>query len=192
METEVDLERILLDALNDERKAEATYAAVIEKFGPVRPFINIISAERRHATAIEHQMDRLSFEIPENEWEGKIDAPSSLAIACEQAVNAEIENVALYDRLIPLIRDASVRNVFERLRDASRDNHLPAFRTSGVEVHPFTPVEGKHGKGILVAHPQIFQAVCNATRSFVPLFEVKFVVLILPSQLFRIVKGIHL
>ena len=126
--TEIDLEQILLDALDDERKAEATYAAVIEKFGPVRPFTNIISAERRHAAAVENQMDRLGFEIPENPWQGRVDAPSSLAIACEQAVQAEIENVALYDRLVPLIADAKVRHVFERLRDASRDNHLPAFR----------------------------------------------------------------
>ena len=126
--TEIDLEQILLDALDDERKAEATYAAVIEKFGPVRPFTNIISAERRHAAAVENQMDRLGFEIPENPWQGRVDAPSSLAIACEQAVQAEIENVALYDRLVPLVADAKVRHVFERLRDASRDNHLPAFR----------------------------------------------------------------
>ena len=126
--TEIDLEQILLDALDDERKAEATYAAVIEKFGPVRPFVNIISAERRHAAAVENQMDRLGFEIPENAWQERVDAPASLAIACEQAVQAEIENVALYERLIPLITDSGVRHVFERLRDASRDNHLPAFR----------------------------------------------------------------
>jgi rubrerythrin len=126
--TELDLEQVLFDALNDERKAEASYAAVIEKFGPVRPFINIISAERRHALAIENQMERLGFEIPKNPWQGKVNAPSSLAIACEQAVQAEIENVALYDQLIPLITDSGIRHVFERLRDASRDNHLPAFR----------------------------------------------------------------
>ena len=37
-----DLRTVLLDALEDERKAEATYEAVIVKFGPVRPFINIV------------------------------------------------------------------------------------------------------------------------------------------------------
>lgn len=36
-------------ALDDEYRAEATYAAVITAFGEVRPFINIIEAERRHA-----------------------------------------------------------------------------------------------------------------------------------------------
>lgn len=126
--TEIDLEKILLDALDDERKAEATYAAVIEKLGLVRPFSNIISAEGRHSRAIEKQMARLGLEIPENEWEGKGRAPASLAAACEMAVQAEIDNIALYDRLIPQIHDPAVRQVFENLQDASRSNHLPAFR----------------------------------------------------------------
>ena len=42
--SDINLEAVLLEALDDERKAEATYAAVIEKFGEVRPFINIIDA----------------------------------------------------------------------------------------------------------------------------------------------------
>lgn len=123
-----DLERILREALEDERKAEATYAAVIDKFGPIRPFINIVSAENRHAMAVEKQMARLGFEIPANEWEGRGEAPDTVAAACRQAVEGEIENIALYDRLIPQIDEPGVRHVLERLRDASRDNHLPAFR----------------------------------------------------------------
>ena len=58
------LANILLDALEDERKAEATYAAVIEKFGPVRPFSNIIEAEQRHAAALERQLARLGIDVP--------------------------------------------------------------------------------------------------------------------------------
>lgn len=126
--SDVDLERILLDALEDERKAEATYAAIIEKFGPVRPFINIISAEHRHAAAIERQLLRLGFQIPANEWEGRGKAPHSLAMACELAVQAELDNIALYDILLPKIDDPAVRQVLQNLQDASRDNHLPAFR----------------------------------------------------------------
>lgn len=123
-----DLTTILLDALEDERKAEATYAAVIEKFGEIRPFINIIDAERRHSAAIERQMQRLGLGIPANQWEGKAKAPASLAAACELAIEAEIENIALYDRLIPGIDDQIVRQVLQNLQDASRNNHLPAFR----------------------------------------------------------------
>ena len=126
--SKADLEEILRDALEDERKAEATYAAVIEKFGEVRPFINIIDAERRHSAAIERQMARLGFAIPADQWEGKGVAPATLAEACSMAIEAEIENIALYDRLLPSIADDVVRQVLQNLQDASRDNHLPAFR----------------------------------------------------------------
>lgn len=126
--SDINLEAVLLEALDDERKAEATYAAVIKKFGEVRPFINIIDAERRHSAAIERQMTRLGFAIPANHWEGKGAAPATLAEACSMAIDAEIENIALYDRLLPAIPDDVVRQVLQNLQDASRDNHLPAFR----------------------------------------------------------------
>lgn len=129
MPGDVDLATILRDALEDERKAEATYAAVIDHFGPVRPFINIVEAEKRHSAAIERQMQRLGLAIPEGLWQpDKVDPPVSLAAACALAIEAEIENIALYDRLIPQIGDASVREVLQNLQDASRNNHLPAFR----------------------------------------------------------------
>lgn len=124
----INLEAVLLEALDDERRAEAIYGAVIEKFGKVRPFVNIIEAERRHSAAIERQMTRLGFAIPANQWQGKCMAPATLAEACRMAIEAEVENIALYDRLLPAIADASVRQVLQNLQNASRDNHLPAFR----------------------------------------------------------------
>lgn len=123
-----NLSKILLEALDDERKAEATYAAVIAKFGRVRPFSNIIEAEQRHSAALERQIEPLGIDVPPNPWAGKVTAPTSLAKACESAVQGEIENIALYDRLIPMIADPKVREVLERLQAASRDRHLPAFR----------------------------------------------------------------
>ena len=126
--TATDIKTILLDALDDERKAQATYTAVIEKFGAVRPFINIVEAEGRHAEAIKRQLQRLGFQIPPDKWKGNVKAPASLAAACRQAVDAEIENIALYDRLLPQIGDANVRQVLENLQAASRENHLPAFQ----------------------------------------------------------------
>jgi len=123
-----NLSKILLDALDDERKAEATYAAVIAKFGSVGPFSNIAEAEQRHAAALERQLERLGIDVPPNSWTGKVSAPASLAEACESAVEGEIENIALYDRLIPMIDDPAARQVMENLQAASRDRHLPAFR----------------------------------------------------------------
>ncbi|PIE42699.1 MAG: DUF2202 domain-containing protein, partial [Gammaproteobacteria bacterium] len=42
----------LIEALDDEYKARATYRYVIDTFGPVRPFINIVNAETRHIQAL--------------------------------------------------------------------------------------------------------------------------------------------
>ncbi len=116
-------------ALDDEYRAEATYAAVIAAFGEVRPFINIIEAERRHADQVKVQMDRLSISYdPANPYRGTLTAPETVLAACEQGVEAEIENIALYDRLLPTIQDAQVRETLTGLQSASRDRHLPAFQ----------------------------------------------------------------
>ncbi|MGE3691487.1 MAG: DUF2202 domain-containing protein [Novosphingobium sp.] len=122
------LEQALLDALDDERKAEAAYDSVIERFGPVRPFINIVEAEARHSAAVERQMRRLGVPVPPNPWPGRVQAPASLKAACAAAIEGEIENIAMYDRLLENIADGDVRQTFLNLRSASHDNHLPAFR----------------------------------------------------------------
>jgi rubrerythrin len=116
-------------ALDDEYRAEATYAAVITAFGEVRPFINIIEAERRHAAQAKAEMDRLGIAYPSaNPYLGTLTAPASVLAACEQGITAEIENIALYDRILPTIEDPQVRETLTRLQWASRERHLPAFR----------------------------------------------------------------
>ena len=85
-----------------------------------------------------------------------------------------------------------VLNVRTRQSEHYRHNPLPALCTTCVDIHPFTPVEGKYGKGFLLTHTQILQTVCQAAGTFIPVFEVKLVVLILPPQLIRIIDGIHL
>jgi rubrerythrin len=116
-------------ALDDEYRAEATYAAVMAAFGEVRPFVNIIEAERRHAARVKGEMDRLGIGYdPANPHIGKLTAPASLLAACEQGVAAEIENIALYDKLLPTVQDAQVRETLAALQAASRDRHLPAFQ----------------------------------------------------------------
>ena len=115
-------------ALDDEYRAEATYAAVLERFGDIRPFINIIAAERRHAARVKGEMDRLGIAYPDqNPYLGTIAAPESVTSACRQGVTAEQENIALYDRILPGIDDASVRQTLGDLQAASRERHLPAF-----------------------------------------------------------------
>ena len=101
---------------------------VIERFGRVRPFVNIVEAEDRHASALLRQFDRLGLQPPGDEWPGRVTAPPSIAAACEAAIAAEIENAAMYDRLLAVVDDPTVRGVLLNLQDASQNRHLPAFR----------------------------------------------------------------
>jgi len=118
----------LLTALDDEYRAEAIYAAVIDIHGDARPFINIIEAERHHAAMAKAEMDRLGVSYPEvNPYFGTLEVPATLLGACEQGVTAEIENIALYDRFLPAIEDDQVRETLSKLQWASRERHLPAF-----------------------------------------------------------------
>ncbi|MBR9971171.1 ferritin-like domain-containing protein [Magnetospirillum sulfuroxidans] len=119
----------LCAALDDEYKARATYAAVIDRFGPVRPFINIIQSEQRHINALQMLFRRRDWSIPADPYGGMIVAPASLEEACRLGVQAEIDNVALYDRLNRLAADdAEVLAVFANLQQASQERHLPAFQ----------------------------------------------------------------
>jgi len=43
------------------------------------------------------------------------------------SIVAEQENREMYDRFLAFIEEPDIRMVLERLRDASQQNHLPAF-----------------------------------------------------------------
>lgn len=116
------------EALDDEYKARATYAAVIERHGAVRPFVNIIAAEDRHARALERLLTKDGHAIPADRWTGKVTAPDRLEQAYALGVQAEIENRDMYDRLERMTSEPDVLRVFGNLRTASQQNHLPAFQ----------------------------------------------------------------
>lgn len=118
----------LTEALEDEYRARATYRKVIARFGPVRPFISIVEAEERHVEALLRQFERLGAVPPRDTWPERVPVPETLGHACAEAVRAEIENEELYARLLARVADQKVRSVMQRLRNASRDRHLPAFR----------------------------------------------------------------
>jgi hypothetical protein len=114
--------------LNDEFKAEATYQKVIDKFGEIRPFTNIINAEQKHSDALISIFEKYNLTIPDNDWYNKVKEQDSIKDACKEGVNAEIENIDLYDNLLSKIDNQDIIFIFESLRDASKYNHLPAFQ----------------------------------------------------------------
>lgn len=123
------LSNVLIEAINDEYKARATYRAVIQKFGDIRPFINIVDAESRHINALLLLFDKYDIAIPEDDWASHIETPQSILEACRVGVEAEIGNGKMYDRLLKLTSDyPDVQHVLMQLQRASIENHLPAFQ----------------------------------------------------------------
>jgi len=123
------LASILNEAIQDEYKARALYQKVIEKFGEVRPFSNIVEAENRHIQALLPLFERYGLPVPPDDWPSRVEAPSSLLEACQQGVEAEIENMEMYARLLEQSEDfPEVQGVLRELQRASKENHLPAFR----------------------------------------------------------------
>lgn len=122
------------EALLDELRGEAIYARVLKDHGDVRPFSNVVRAERRHAEFLEHLLKVRGLAVPAPPAGAEVPGSASVKEACAAAVVFETTNVALYDRLLaagPLPDD--VKRAFDHNRVASLDHHKPAFeRCSGV------------------------------------------------------------
>jgi len=101
----------LSEALDDEYKARATYRAVLDRFGEVRPFVNIIESEQQHIEALLRQFERHGIEPPGDRWAGTLAAPETIEEACRQAVQAERDNEAMYERLLESIEQPRIREV---------------------------------------------------------------------------------
>jgi len=123
--SEVDALRAALD---DEYHAWATYNQVIADFGETPPFSNIREAEARHIEALRSLYARYGLAMPDNPWPGKVTRYANLQEACAAGVAAEIENGALYERLLASTQRPDILIVFRNLQEASQQRHLPAFQ----------------------------------------------------------------
>ena len=129
-----DLADMLRYAIEDEYLARAEYAAIMKEFGSQRPFSNIMKAEETHIGWLRDVYARLQMTIPEDRAKDYVVLPKSLEDAYRAGVQAEIDNIAMYDHFLStdIIRKPEndfVADVFVRLRDASK-NHLSAFRNA--------------------------------------------------------------
>lgn len=120
--------RALLEALDDEYRAWATYDQVIADFGEMQPFSNICEAEARHIEALRTLFLHYGLAVPANPWSGKVTRYANLPAACAAGVAAEIENAALYERLLASTQRPDILTVFRNLQAASQERHLPAFQ----------------------------------------------------------------
>lgn len=120
---------MLTYALQDEYLAKNEYQKTIDKFGNVRPFSNIEKSEEQHIDLLLPLFEKYKVaKVNEKDIKEQVNAPSSLKEASEACVQAEIDNIAMYNKFLSdkdLPED--MKTVFTYLRNAS-ENHLRAFK----------------------------------------------------------------
>jgi len=121
------LEEMLTYALQDEYMARAEYQTIIDTYGDVRPFTNIIVAEETHISMLLPLFATYSVTVPENTAEENAIVPDSLTSSYATGIQAEEMNIAMYEAFLAQTDlPDDVRSVFTYLKNASV-NHLNAF-----------------------------------------------------------------
>lgn len=115
-------------AVEDEYSAKNTYVAIVDAMGDVSPFSSIIDAELSHIESLKIVFDAHGFLLPEDP-NSVTSVPTDLVSALEAAVQAEVNNIAMYEHFLTLTQEADVIEVFELLKAAS-ESHLESFMTS--------------------------------------------------------------
>lgn len=141
----VTLEEMLIYALQDEYLAHAEYEMILEAYGTVKPFSNIVKAESKHISLLLPLFRAYEIEVPVDDAAERIELPASLEESYAAGVEAEILNIAMYQRFLKEDLPEDVKVVFEKLMAASM-NHLKAFERA-VDRDGAIPAEGKGKAG---------------------------------------------
>jgi len=125
-ESTFTLEEMLTYAIQDEYLAKAEYQAIMTQFETTRPYSNIMLAEDVHIQELLPLFAAYSVEVPVNDAAAKVILPETLQETYSIGVQAEINNIAMYDKFLAQELPEDVRDVFEQLKAAS-EKHLSAF-----------------------------------------------------------------
>lgn len=125
--TNYSIEDMLRYALQDEYLARAEYEAIIDKYGEIRPFTNIISSEDQHILLLKPLFEKYNLKISEDISKSYVLIPETLSESFEVGVKAEIDNIAMYQKFLDQ-KDIpeDLKLAFETLKKAS-EKHLKAF-----------------------------------------------------------------
>ena len=126
-DTTLTLADMLSYAIQDEYLARAEYDWITTTFGSARPFTNIMRAEETHIEALQPLFTAYGITAPADEGASRAVAVGSLTEAYQAGVNAEVNNIAMYETFLDQNLPDNIRAVFESLMHAS-ENHLRAFQ----------------------------------------------------------------
>lgn len=144
------VDQTLIYAIQDENLAYAEYAKIIETFGAVRPISNIIRAEQYHIAALERLFTEYGIAVPANTATDYVTVPASLTDALNAGVQAEKNNIAMYEAFLMQTLPDDVKVVFTALKSAS-EQHLAAFERSlsGTAGYQYGGGRGMNGQNVL-------------------------------------------
>ena len=118
---------MLTYAAQDEYLAHGEYVAIVEKFGNQRPYTNIIKSEETHLKFLEEVYLTYGLTFPGDSSAEHIVIPATLLEAAQTGVQAEIDNIAMYERFLTYDLPDNVQQVFTALMNGSQ-SHLQAFQ----------------------------------------------------------------
>lgn len=145
VDKEYTLEEMLTYAIQDEYAAQAEYDAIIKTFNTTRPYTNITKAESTHISLLTPLFQTYGYEIPANNATQYISLPSTLTETYSIGVEAEINNIAMYESFLKQDLPTDVATVFTYLQKAS-ENHLSAFEKQ-VDRNSSATTRGFSGRG---------------------------------------------
>ncbi len=128
-QSDMDLKAMLTYAIEDEYLAKAEYELIMDRYGRIRPFSNIVRAEEQHIQYLVELFNTYGYGIPADTAKDHVVLPQNLKSAFETGVGAEIDNIAMYEAFLERELPTDVRDVFEQLKQAS-ENHLRAFKNN--------------------------------------------------------------
>ena len=98
--TALNVEQMLTYAIQDEYLARAEYELIIEEYGSIRPFTNIMAAEERHIEWVTELFDDYGYRLPKDTAHMYVVLPKDLKSSLETGVQAEIDNIAMYESFL--------------------------------------------------------------------------------------------
>lgn len=125
-EEDYTLGEMLNLAIQDEFAAKHEYEIIIDEFGEISPFVSILSAEISHIESLTEVFNSNGFVVPSDESDSRVLTPTSLNEALETGIQAEVNNIAMYDAFLKLELPDDVKASFEMLKTGS-ESHLESF-----------------------------------------------------------------
>ena len=118
---------MLTYAIQDEYLARGEYVAIIEKFGEINPYANIKKSEDTHIAYLTEIYKAYGLTLPTDDSKSHIVIPTDLLEAAKTGVQAEIDNIAMYENFLGQSLPLDIFDVFTSLKTAS-ESHLASFQ----------------------------------------------------------------